>query len=85
MAKFIFIIDQEDNRECSRIEFDVPDDLDIWEYKRVCERMAAAMGFHHNSIKTAFQKEEPISEEDKAFKKLFTLKNEVTGSFLSII
>lgn len=85
MAKFIFITDEEHNRECSKIEFDIPNDLNIWEYKQICERMASAMGFHYNSIKRAFKNEEPISKKDIDFKKILNLKNEVTGSFLNII
>ena len=51
MAKFIFIIEEEDNREASKIEFEVPNDMDVWEYKRICMRMASAMGYTNLSIK----------------------------------
>jgi hypothetical protein len=54
MAKLIFIVDEKDNREASKIDFTVPNDLDIWEYKRVCMRMAGAMGYTNLSIKKAF-------------------------------
>jgi hypothetical protein len=54
MARFIFITTNEENREASKIEFTVPDDLDIWEYKRICIRMAGAMGYTNLSIKKAF-------------------------------
>ncbi len=57
MAKFIFIIDEKDNREASKIEFEVPNDMDVWEYKRVCMRMAGAMGYASLSIKKAFGQE----------------------------
>ena len=57
MAKFIFIIDEEDNREASKIEFEVPNDMDVWEYKRMCMRMAGAMGYASLSIKKAFGQE----------------------------
>ena len=30
MAKFIFIIDEAENREASKIEFEVPNDMDVW-------------------------------------------------------
>ena len=42
------------NREASKIEFDVPDDMDINEYKVVCVRMASAMGYGNKSIKKSF-------------------------------
>jgi hypothetical protein len=54
MAKLIFITDENENREASKIELTIPDDLDIWEYKRVCMRMAGAMGYSNLSIKKAF-------------------------------
>ena len=54
MAKLIFIIDEEENREASKIEFEVPNDMDIWEYKRMCIRMAGAMGYASISIRKAF-------------------------------
>ena len=57
MAKFIFIIEEEDNREASKIEFEVPNDMDVWEYKRMCIRMAGAMGYASLSIKKAFGQE----------------------------
>ena len=54
MAKLIFIIDEEENREASKIEFEVPNDMDIWEYKRICIRMAGAMGYASLSVRKAF-------------------------------
>ena len=57
MAKFIFIIEEEDNREASKIEFEVPNDMDVWEYKRMCIRMAGAMGYTSLSVKKAFGQE----------------------------
>jgi hypothetical protein len=57
MAKFIFIIDEAENREASKIEFEVPNDMDVWEYKRMCIRMAGAMGYTSLSVKKAFGQE----------------------------
>ena len=54
MAKFIFIIEESDNREASKIEFEVPNDMDVWEYKRMCIRMAGAMGYTSISVRKAF-------------------------------
>jgi hypothetical protein len=54
MAKFIFIIDEVENREASKIEFEVPNDMDVWEYKRMCMRMAGAMGYTSLSVRKAF-------------------------------
>jgi hypothetical protein len=57
MAKLIFIIEEQENREASKIEFEVPNDMDIWEYKRMCIRMAGAMGYTSLSVKKAFGQE----------------------------
>ena len=57
MAKFIFIIDGVEHREASKIEFEVPNDMDVWEYKRMCIRMAGAMGYASLSVKKAFGQE----------------------------
>ena len=57
MAKFIFSIGESDNREASKIEFEVPNDMDVWEYKRMCIRMAGAMGYTSLSVKKAFGQE----------------------------
>jgi hypothetical protein len=54
MAKLIFIIDEDQNREASKIEFEVPNDMDVWEYKRMCMRMAGAMGYTSLSVRKAF-------------------------------
>ena len=57
MAKLIFIIEEQLNREASKIEFEVPNDMDVWEYKRMCIRMAGAMGYTSLSVKKAFGQE----------------------------
>jgi hypothetical protein len=57
MAKLIFIIEEQENREASKIEFEVPNDMDVWEYKRMCVRMAGAMGYTSLSVKKAFGQE----------------------------
>ena len=58
MGKLIFSYTSDffvkDNREANKIEFDVPDDMDISEFKVMCVRLASAMGYHHNSINEAF-------------------------------
>jgi hypothetical protein len=75
MAKIIFITEDLDNREASRIEFEVPNDMTIWEYKRVCVRMAGAMGYANLSIKKAFgheYKEESDLETTKKLQALYS-------------
>lgn len=70
MAKFIFITDNDDCREASKIEFEVPNDLTIFEFKNMCIRMASAMGYHHNTILKAF---ETTKEKDKIDDEIYKL------------
>ncbi len=78
MAKFIFIIDEEENREASKIEFEVPNDMDVWEYKRMCIRMAGAMGYTSLSVKKAFGQEFKTEQDIDIMNKL---KSIYTGSY----
>ena len=75
MAKFIFIIDEDQNREASKIEFEVPNDMDVWEYKRMCMRMAGAMGYTSLSVRKAFgieYKKDLDSEFNEILKQAFS-------------
>ena len=42
------------NREANKISLEVPDDMDINEYKLVCVRLASALGYSNKSINKAF-------------------------------
>jgi len=79
MAKFIFIIDESDNREASKIEFEVPNDMDVWEYKRMCVRMAGAMGYTSISVRKAFGIEYK-KDLDTEIKQIF--ENAFSGSLI---
>ena len=79
MAKLIFIIDEEQNREASKIEFEVPNDMDVWEYKRMCIRMAGAMGYTSLSVKKAFGIEYK-KDLDTEIKEIF--ENAYSGSLI---
>lgn len=58
MGKLIFRYTDEEflqvQREASKIEFDVQDDMDINEFKVMCVRLASAMGYQEKSINKAF-------------------------------
>ena len=79
MAKFIFIINEEENREASKIEFEVPNDMDVWEYKRMCIRMAGAMGYASLSVKKAFG-QEYLRNVEEELNEIF--KNAYSGSLV---
>jgi hypothetical protein len=75
MAKLTFkYTDGElENREASQIEFIVPEDMDINEYKVVCMRLAAAMGYYNETIVKAFG----VDEVDKIGGGIKKLLNEI--------
>jgi hypothetical protein len=57
MGKLIFRYTDElveTNREAREIEFTVPDDMDINEFKVMCVRMASAMGYQDKSFFNRF-------------------------------
>ena len=58
MAKLIYKVTEMDtlqySREANEIIFDIDDDLTIDEFKVVCIRLAAAMGYADSSIKKSF-------------------------------
>jgi hypothetical protein len=79
MGKLIFRYTdelQEDCREASKIELTVPDDMDIFEFRVMCVRLASAMGYHSNSIETAFG-DIVWGEENKH--DIMDLFNDITG------
>lgn len=84
MGKLIFTNDIEYNREASKIEFTLPEDMDIFEYRIMCIRMASAMGYGESSIKKAFGEEEvKYSDSDLNFKKFLETINLYTGSLIN--
>jgi hypothetical protein len=57
MAKLIFKYTDdllEDCREASEIELNVPDDMNIHEFKVMCVRLASAIGYQDKTIKNSF-------------------------------
>jgi hypothetical protein len=83
MGKLIFNIDDtEFNREASSVSFTVPDDMDIYEFKVMCVRLASALGYTNSSIKKAFGELYTESSSDLEFKEFLKSVNELTGSLL---
>jgi len=68
MAKLEYHSEEPLNREAMNISFDVPDDMNINEYKIMCVRLASAMGYHQNSIYRAFGELDYQTESDTEFK-----------------
>ena len=82
MAKLIYQIDDSYNREASEISFDVPNDMNINEYKIICVRLAHAMGYHYKSIERCFGDLEFETESDREFKQFMRGITQLTGSLI---
>ena len=86
MGKLIFNIDNNNFREASNIELTVPDDMDIFEYRIMCIRLASAMGYTESSIKRAFGEEELTqTESELRFKEFLQTINVYTGSLINTL
>lgn len=73
MAKLIFKYTDdllEDCREASEIEFKIPDDMDIHEFKVICVRLASAIGYGQPSIEKSFGDLVFGDEKDEELKQL---------------
>jgi len=80
MGLLSFTNDSDYNREAQKIELVVPDDMNIFEFKIMCVRLAACMGYTDLTIKKAFGSTEYESESDKEFKEFLQSINLLTGS-----
>ena len=47
------------SREAQKVEFEVPEDLSIQDFKRLCKRLAASLGYSYESIDKVFDKKIP--------------------------
>lgn len=43
-----------DGKEANKITFTIDDELDIYEFKTICVRLASSLGYAEDSIKNAF-------------------------------
>lgn len=84
MSKLIYISDIPNNREAKEIQFSISNDLDIYEFKIVCKRLASAMGYHSNSIQRAFSDDTPNFENEEKLFELGEIFYHTTGSQISI-
>lgn len=66
-VKITFETDDPFYREASKIQFDLPADMNIHEFRNVCVRMAGAIGYHEDSINRAFGES---TEPDTCFDEL---------------
>ena len=57
MAKLEYTNDDLYNREASKITLEFDNELNIYEFKTICMRMASAMGYTQKTIKLSFGEE----------------------------
>ena len=43
------------SKEIQKVELDVNENIDIHDFKRVCKRLACALGYDSNSVEQAFE------------------------------
>ena len=55
--------------EAQRIEFDMPSGMTVHEFKLLCKRMAAALGYSDKSITEAFGQTDTNKSKDKSLLK----------------
>lgn len=55
-------VQSNDNREATKVQMDLPLDLDIKEFKRMCRRLAYSIGYTDQSIKNTFGQDESEDE-----------------------
>ena len=63
--------DETDSREANVIKFEIPDDMNIHEFKIVCARLAAALGYSDRIITKSFGNLDYETEDDRFFKQIF--------------
>jgi hypothetical protein len=54
MDKLIYIRGTH-SKEIQKVELDVNENVDIQDFKRICKRLACALGYDTNSIEEAFE------------------------------
>ena len=65
MAQLIYT--DETSAEATKILFEFSNDIDIYDFKLLCIRLAASMGFSQKSIDSAFNTDDSISKEQLSY------------------
>lgn len=58
------------NREVKKVLLDVPDDMNIDEFKYMCERLALSIGYQKKSIIKSFGKSNEHKEDETSLKNI---------------
>lgn len=82
MAILSYTSEEPLNREAKNISFDIPDDMNIHEFKIMCVRLASSIGYQPNSINKAFGETTDDTQLNNDFKSLLQTINQLTGSLV---
>ena len=52
------------SKEAQKIEMDVRENLDIWDFKIICKRLACALGYSNKSVEEAFGSKPDTNNKD---------------------
>lgn len=77
MAKLIYRTEDNGNREANVVTLDVPNDMNMGEFKIICVRLAHALGYIHKSIDRHFGDLDYDTERDKIIRSLFEKSNTI--------
>ena len=47
------------SKEAQKVELEVREDMDIYDFKILCKRLAASLGYSYKSIEEAFDNKQP--------------------------
>jgi hypothetical protein len=82
MAILTYTSEEPTNREAMSVSFDMPDDMNIYEFKIMCVRLASSLGYHPSSIKNAFGETEIRTNLDNELADLINSMNVTTSSLV---
>tara|TARA_R100000458_G_C8272361_1_gene247185 strand:- start:530 stop:742 length:213 start_codon:yes stop_codon:yes gene_type:complete len=52
------------SKEAQKIEMDVRENLDVWDFKTICKRLACALGYSNKSVEEAFGSKPSTKDKD---------------------
>tara|TARA_R110001583_G_scaffold13766_5_gene58744 strand:- start:2386 stop:2592 length:207 start_codon:yes stop_codon:yes gene_type:complete len=56
------------SKEAQKVELEVREDMDIFDFKILCKRLAASLGYSYNSIEEAFDNKQRPSKTKQILK-----------------
>ena len=56
------------SNEAQKVEMEVKENLSIWDFKTLCKRLAASLGYSYKSIDEAFDQKQPPKSNKQILK-----------------